>query len=157
MRRTLVSCLAVIGLIGAVCGTGAPKQTTEHVPFPGPSELKADLSFVVLVDSTDNSGDPFLVLGTQLTFSELRDLLIPKLEANGWRVTPPVPNPRAHITDDDVIGAQKGGDCINYWNMNQGAWAARSLRRDAALASPVFERQSAAYVTVFAVDYLECS
>ncbi|MDE3097535.1 MAG: hypothetical protein KGK07_16235 [Chloroflexota bacterium] len=144
----------VIGLIGAVCGAGVSKQAADHVAFPGPSELRADPSLTVLVDSA--SGDSLLVLGTQLTFSELREKLVPKLEANGWTVTHPVPNPRAQITDDDVIGAQKGGDCIAYWNMNQGAWAAPSMRRDAARRSPAFERQSAAYATVFAVYLIEC-
>ncbi len=157
MRRILLLCLVLSFFVAAaVCGE-LPQQGTRQMPFPGPSELKADPSFVVLVDGTDGSGDPFLVLGTQLTFSELRDKLVPKLEANGWKVTHPVPNPRAHITDSDVIAAENGADCIDYWNMNQGAWAAPILRPDAARESAAFERQSAAYVTVFAVYRLECS
>jgi len=144
-----VLCVAALGLTAAVCGS--PQRTQVTPEFPGPAELKANPSYSVLVDATDMSGDPLLVLGAQITFDELRAELIPKLVANGWQ-------PSAYLAPEDAanyFGAEKDGMCIDYLNMNPGAWMAPFLRAEARRANSGFEQASRNYVTIFRVGLLD--
>ena len=122
------------------------------MPFPGPGEMKDDPAFRVLVDSTDISGRPLVVLGAQSTFDELRQDLTPRLEDYGWELTR---SDVQAIPQEDLLRAEKDDRCIYYWNMSPGSYAP-GMRNEAIRENPRFDEQARQYVTLFRVFISDC-
>jgi hypothetical protein len=150
MRRTLCYGVILYALLGAVCSE--PYTSAKSPTFPGPDQLRTDPAFTVLVDSTDISGDPLLVLGSQRSFAALKAEFASALQANGWEIDVGA----FERIEQGSLGAHRGDVCVYHWNMAADAWGASWMRREASFRVPDFERQSSNYVTVFNVTLGDC-
>jgi len=142
--------LVLAGLASAFCGAAETKGGRER--FPGPSELKSDPSFGVLVDGTSISGNSLLILGTQTTFGEAIQEFIPGLEQHGWYVAPEHSQTVGRAT---VLVAQRGDRCISYWNISNGSQIL-GFRTEALRENPNFAEEAERYRTVISVEVSGC-
>jgi len=149
-------CVAVTAIAAAsLCGD-------RQAAFPGPDELASDPQFAVVLDTTYISGERFLVLGTQQTFADLRSRFTTQLIRGGWKIRENKPITRQGVTAppislDEGFVAEKGDDCISYWNMNEGTFGAAGDRPQARRKDPDFDARAARYRTVFTVTPIhEC-
>lgn len=150
VTRVILNIL-VLSSLAATCSV--PDGRAER-QFPGPDELRAWPGFVVLADGISITSDPFLVFGTDETFLDLRDILVPRLVDNGWDVRSEDVQYRPR---EYVLVAQRGRDtCIYYWSLNEDAPGTRHMRMEAIRINPQFAEEASKYTTVFCVLVSNC-
>ena len=141
--------LCAVLMFGSVSAGMCAKQPTS---LPVPANLRHAQGFVLLVDGEEGGSDPYLILGTPRSFSELREDFTARLQAAGWEVIVPV---RKEAESTRLTMKQKDS-CLSYDHLTPSNPFIEPLMADAKRNRTDFATVASGYRTVLRVQLFSC-